>query len=142
MPFSAFTTQGFCYINYSAPEVAAAAIEQFNGIELPPHSGHRIKVMYAEPLGSQQQQRSSGSGRSSPAISLYTTSTPSPTRNMSSQELSGALMNSQELLAVQESLSGISTTLCDGGSTGGTPEDSRMATPASSSGETITLSCL
>ena len=43
--------QGFCYVNYSTPEAAAAAIEQYNGMEFPPHSGHRIKVLYAEPLG-------------------------------------------------------------------------------------------
>lgn len=44
-------SKGYAYINYSTPEAAAAALEQLNGIEFPPHSGHRIKVMYAEPLG-------------------------------------------------------------------------------------------
>ncbi len=36
--------QGYCYINYSTPDAAASAVEQLNGIEFPPHSGHRIKV--------------------------------------------------------------------------------------------------
>ena len=44
-------TQGFCYVNYSTAEAAFAAVEQINGLEFPPHSGHRIKVLFAEPLG-------------------------------------------------------------------------------------------
>ncbi len=49
--------QGFCYINYSTPEAAGAAIGLLNGAEFPLHSGHRIKVMFAEPLGAQPQQQ-------------------------------------------------------------------------------------
>uniref|UniRef100_A0A7S0WZT7 RRM domain-containing protein n=1 Tax=Chlamydomonas leiostraca TaxID=1034604 RepID=A0A7S0WZT7_9CHLO len=44
-------SKGYCYVNYSTPEAAAAAVEQLNGVEFPPHTGHRIKVMFAEPLG-------------------------------------------------------------------------------------------
>jgi len=43
--------QGYCYVNYSTHESAAAAVQYFNGIEFPPRSGHRLKVMFAEPLG-------------------------------------------------------------------------------------------
>lgn len=50
-PAAPLLVQGYCYINYSTPEAAAGAIEHLNGVEFPPHSGHRIKVMYAEPLG-------------------------------------------------------------------------------------------
>lgn len=44
-------SQGFCFVNYSTPEAAATAIAQLNGIEFPPHSNQRLKVMYAEQLG-------------------------------------------------------------------------------------------
>ncbi|GLI64607.1 hypothetical protein VaNZ11_007917 [Volvox africanus] len=44
-------SKGFCFVNYSTPEAAATAIAQLNGIEFPPHSNQRLKVMYAEQLG-------------------------------------------------------------------------------------------
>ncbi|KAF5828332.1 hypothetical protein DUNSADRAFT_17777, partial [Dunaliella salina] len=44
-------SKGYCYINYSTPEAAAAAVTQLNGSEFPPFTGHKIKVMFAEPLG-------------------------------------------------------------------------------------------
>eukprot|EP00955_Chlamydomonas_euryale_P010798 116701-Chlamydomonas_euryale.AAC.1 len=56
-------SKGFAYVNYSTPDAACAAIEQLNGLEFPPHSGHRMKVMYAEPLGSQQSGSSASSSR-------------------------------------------------------------------------------
>lgn len=45
-------SKGFAYVNYSTPEAAAAAIAQLHGIEFPVGSGHSLKVMYAEPIGS------------------------------------------------------------------------------------------
>jgi hypothetical protein len=48
------SAQGFCFVNYSTPAAAAAVIAQLNGIEFPPHSNSRLKVMYAEQLGARQ----------------------------------------------------------------------------------------
>jgi hypothetical protein len=48
-------------VNYSTPEAAATAIAQLNGIEFPPHSNQRLKVMYAEQLGA----RNNGPGSAS-----------------------------------------------------------------------------
>lgn len=44
-------SKGYCYVNYSTHESAKAAIQNLNGLEYPTHSGHRMKVMFAEPLG-------------------------------------------------------------------------------------------
>lgn len=44
-------SKGYAYINYATPVSAAQAITQLHGKEYPPHSGTRIKVMYAEQLG-------------------------------------------------------------------------------------------
>ncbi|KAG1681154.1 hypothetical protein FOA52_015597 [Chlamydomonas sp. UWO 241] len=64
-------SKGFCYVNYSTPESAAAAIEHLNGMELPPLSGHRMKVMYAEPLGGARPGGSEcSSQRASPPVPL------------------------------------------------------------------------
>ena len=49
-------SKGYAYINYSAPGPAAAAIRDLNGVEFPPGSGCRLKVMPAEILGGQQQR--------------------------------------------------------------------------------------
>ena len=38
--------QGFCYVYYANAEGAAAALERLNGVEFPPHSGHRLKVRW------------------------------------------------------------------------------------------------
>lgn len=38
-------------MNYSTHESAALAVQHLNGIEFPPQSSHRLKVMFAEPLG-------------------------------------------------------------------------------------------
>ena len=132
LPSYHFTLQGYCFVNYSTPEAAAHAVEHFNMSEFPPQSGHRIKVMFADPMGTkqQQQQRSSGSGtgtgRSSPCISMNTTSTPSPSRNMSSPDM---------VNGVQDSLAGM--TMQRNAPTSGNqdPRTNRLATPVSSSSE-------
>ncbi|CAD7697503.1 unnamed protein product [Ostreobium quekettii] len=53
-------SKGYCYVNYSTHEAAKAAIQALNGIEFPPHSGHRMKVMFAEPLGVRSAPSSPG----------------------------------------------------------------------------------
>ncbi|GAX83551.1 hypothetical protein CEUSTIGMA_g10976.t1 [Chlamydomonas eustigma] len=106
-------SKGFCYINYSTQEAAAAAIEQFNGVEFPPQSGHRIKVMFAEPLGTSQQRSANGqrsgsseadTGRSSPAISMLTMSSPSPVHTPLVLGMGGDVVQ-----GVQESLATMSS---------------------------------
>lgn len=87
-------SKGFCYINYSTPDAAAAAIEQLNGAEFPPHSGHRIKVMYAEPMGVRPAQ---GTSRNSPSISMHTS--PSPVHTPLSRNLSPDVVSVQDTLA-------------------------------------------
>eukprot|EP00274_Cyanoptyche_gloeocystis_P000659 CAMPEP_0196652568 /NCGR_PEP_ID=MMETSP1086-20130531/1911_1 /TAXON_ID=77921 /ORGANISM="Cyanoptyche gloeocystis , Strain SAG4.97" /LENGTH=592 /DNA_ID=CAMNT_0041983195 /DNA_START=26 /DNA_END=1804 /DNA_ORIENTATION=+ len=42
-------SKGFAYINYSTPQAAAMAKDYFDGYEYMP--GHRLKIMFAEPLG-------------------------------------------------------------------------------------------
>ena len=37
-------SKGYAYVNYSTADAAAAAVEQLNGLEFPPHSGQRLKV--------------------------------------------------------------------------------------------------
>eukprot|EP00798_Chlamydomonas_sp_ICE-L_P017134 gene17134-23438_t len=44
-------SKGFCYVNYSRAEMASSALRDLHLSEFPPHSGHRIKVMFAEQLG-------------------------------------------------------------------------------------------
>jgi hypothetical protein len=58
--------QGYCYVNYSTPIAAQAAVEQLNGIEFPPGTNYRIKVMYAEMLGSGGAGAGSSSSSSTP----------------------------------------------------------------------------
>jgi len=61
-------SKGYCYVNYSTPVAAAAAVEQLNGVEFPPGTGFRIKVMFAEMLahsGSSNSLRSPGNRSSS-----------------------------------------------------------------------------
>jgi RNA recognition motif-containing protein len=41
-------SKGYCYVNYSTPAAAAAAVADLNGLEYPPGSGCRLKVMFAE----------------------------------------------------------------------------------------------
>lgn len=36
--------QGFCYVKYTSPESAAAAIENLDGIEYPHGSGMKLKA--------------------------------------------------------------------------------------------------
>ncbi|KAJ9513161.1 hypothetical protein QJQ45_029346 [Haematococcus lacustris] len=66
-------SKGYCYVNYSSPESAMAAVAHLNGIEFPAHTGNRIKVMFAEPLGIRNTPGSSTSTHdtaSTPAGSL------------------------------------------------------------------------
>ncbi|KAL3140232.1 RNA-binding protein 45 [Trebouxia sp. C0009 RCD-2024] len=51
-------SKGFCYVYYSHADAAAAAMDHLNGMEFPPNTGHRLKVMYAEPMGSKTPTRS------------------------------------------------------------------------------------
>ena len=47
-------SKGFCYVNYSSREAAAAAMDQLNGVEWPNASGARLKVhtpVLKAPLG-------------------------------------------------------------------------------------------
>eukprot|EP00798_Chlamydomonas_sp_ICE-L_P014534 gene14534-20568_t len=39
---------GYCFVNYSTPEMASRAAEELNGTEFPPHSGHTMKVLFAD----------------------------------------------------------------------------------------------
>ncbi|PSC73543.1 RNA-binding 45 isoform B [Micractinium conductrix] len=50
-------SKGYAYVSYLAPEAAAAAAAQLNGIDFPPQSGYKLKVMYAEPLGARPMAR-------------------------------------------------------------------------------------
>lgn len=87
-------SKGFCYINYSTPEAAATAIEQLNGAEFPAHSGHRIKVLYAEPLGVRPQ---GGASSSSPAMSMQTS--PSPVHTPLQRSMTPDIGSVQDTLA-------------------------------------------
>lgn len=89
-------SKGFCYINYSTPEAASAAIEQLNGAEFPPHSGHRIKVMFAEPMGVRPAQQG-GTSRASPSLSMHTS--PSPVHTPQMRNISPDIVNVQDTLA-------------------------------------------
>ena len=40
--------QGFAYVSYYAPEMAALAVQHLNGLEFPPNSGQRMKVRVAQ----------------------------------------------------------------------------------------------
>jgi len=51
-------SKGYAYVNYITPAAAAAAQAQLNGIEYPPGTGSRLKVLFAEPLGSMPRPRS------------------------------------------------------------------------------------
>ena len=37
-------SKGYAYVSYLAPEAAAAAAAQLNGIDFPPQSGYKLKV--------------------------------------------------------------------------------------------------
>lgn len=86
--------QGYCYINYSTPDAAAAAIEQLNGIEFPPASGHRIKVMHAEPLG--VRNNSVGLGAAHSPLPM---ASPSPVHTPLSHGMAAELASVQDSLA-------------------------------------------
>ena len=51
-------SKGFAYVNYMSPGAAGAAQSQLNGIEYPPGTGSRLKVLFAEPLGTLPSSRS------------------------------------------------------------------------------------
>lgn len=51
-------SKGYAYVNYVTSAAAGAAQAQLNGIEYPPGTGSRLKVLFAEPLGSMPRPRS------------------------------------------------------------------------------------
>ncbi|KAL4539612.1 hypothetical protein Ndes2437B_g02024 [Nannochloris sp. 'desiccata'] len=51
-------SKGYAYVNYITPAAAGAAQAQLNGIEYPPGTGSRLKVLFAEPLSSMPRPRS------------------------------------------------------------------------------------
>ena len=78
-------SKGYAYVNYVTDGAAAAAQFQLNGIEYPPGTGSRLKVLFAEPLQSGALHRvrsdeeagrsSSTSGRPGGSSSLSGTTT-------------------------------------------------------------------
>eukprot|EP00887_Chlorella_sp_A99_P005987 scaffold27.g5987.t1 len=63
-------SKGYAYVNYGSAEAAAAAQVQLNGIEFPPASGYRLKVMFAEPQGTRVVRSGSDAG-SDPGPASY-----------------------------------------------------------------------
>jgi len=111
-------SKGYAYVNYSTPRAAAAAVEQLHGSEFP--TGHRIKVMFAEPLGSRQGGRSSGSkvtaeaeGSSDSRASAHSRSRavedPAAVRSCHAEVVSVKKAPPPELNHVQDSLSALCT---------------------------------
>ena len=114
-------------MNYSTHEAAAAAIEQLNGAEFPPHSGHRIKVMYAEQMGMRPTQ---GTARASPSISMHTS--PSPVHTPLSRNISP-----EDIVSVSDGLASMSVhrVAQQGGQLEQVDRVVRMLSPVSSTGE-------
>ena len=52
----ALAAQGFAYVGYKTQEAAAAALDQFNGIEFPPSSGQRLRVRICSPKACQWER--------------------------------------------------------------------------------------
>ncbi len=84
--------QGYCYVNYSTPDAAAAAVEQLNGIEFPAHSGHRIKVMFAEPMGIRGGGSNNGAAPIMPPLSGHSSATSLPSRSPGVLSMHGGSM--------------------------------------------------
>jgi len=51
-------SKGYAYVNYMTPAAAAAAQAHLNGIEFPPGTGSRLKVLFAAPMSSLPRSRS------------------------------------------------------------------------------------
>ncbi|KAF6259639.1 hypothetical protein COO60DRAFT_988185 [Scenedesmus sp. NREL 46B-D3] len=67
-------SKGYCYVNYSTPNAAAAAVNELNGIEFPVGRGFRLKVMYAEIMTGGGAGSSSSSNAAAAAVAMMRSS--------------------------------------------------------------------
>lgn len=121
-------SKGYAYVNYSTPRAAAAAVEQLHGSEFPP--GQRIKVMFAEPLGSRTGGRTGShkaaleaEGSSDSRASAHSRSRvvedAGTLRGNNAEVVSGKKKPSPELNRIQDSFSALRTSPdCEGASEG------------------------
>jgi hypothetical protein len=127
--------QGYCYVNYSTPNAAAAAVNELNGIEFPVGSGFRLKVMYAEIMtGAGGAGSSSGSNAAAAAAAMMrSSSSRSSLRTPSAGQLGSLTRGGSGGLAQQHSSS--SGTLVPQGSMGGLGSiGSQLGAPGSGAG--------
>lgn len=85
-------SKGYCYVNYSTPEAAGSAVEQLNGMEFPPHSGHRIKVMFAEPMGIRSSSNGAAPTPSIMPSSVHSSAASLPSRSPGMLSMHGGSM--------------------------------------------------
>lgn len=98
-------SKGYCYVNYSTPDAAVSAVEQLNGMEFPPHSGHRIKVMFAEPMGVRSSSNGAGPTPSIMPSSVHSSATSLPSRSPGMLSLHGGSMQASTPSAAHTPLS-------------------------------------